>query len=74
MTNDKPIGIDWVVQEVLKNSLMHLEPVVRLRKRFFSRQNDPGARIGDYFDLQWETYSRALKTSISASMAQMFWS
>ncbi len=57
---EAPIGIDWVVQQVLKNLLMHIEPVVHLRKRLSSRQNDPLVSVGSYFDSQWRTYRNAI--------------
>jgi SAM-dependent methyltransferase len=52
--------MDWIVQQVLKNLLMHVEPIVYLRKRLFSRENDPLSSIGEYFDFQWQTYRDAI--------------
>jgi len=60
LIEEKTVGIDWVAQQVLKNLLMHLEPVVYLRKRLSSRQNDPLSTIGSYFDIQWRTYRDAI--------------
>jgi SAM-dependent methyltransferase len=59
---ESALGIDWVVRQVLKNLLMHLEPFVYLRKRLFSRQNDPRSMIGGYFDFQWQTYRDAIES------------
>ncbi len=54
------IRIDWVVQQALKNLLMHMEPVVYLRKRLSSRENGTLVNIGRYFDSQWQTYLSAI--------------
>jgi len=57
------VGFDWAVRESVKNALMLVPPIVHLRKRFFSRENDPLARIGEYCDLQWRTYGNAIRLS-----------
>jgi SAM-dependent methyltransferase len=53
------LGIDWVLRQVLMNLLMQISPVVYLRKRLFSRQNNPLARIG-LNDGQWQAYRDAI--------------
>ena len=60
MSGKALVGIDWVAQQVLKNLLMHIEPIAYLRKRLASRQNDPLSIVGSYFDFQWQIYRDAI--------------
>ncbi len=60
MTEGRQVGIRWAAEQALKNLLMHFGPVVYLRKRLFSLQNDPLSSIGSYFDVQWQTYRDAI--------------
>ena len=50
-----------MLREAAKNALMYIPPVVRLRKRIFSRENDPADRIGAYGDLQWRIYGEMIE-------------
>jgi SAM-dependent methyltransferase len=63
LVNEQPLGKTWILREAAKNFAMHFEPVVRLRKRIFAKQNDPRLLIGEYFDFQWQTYCNALQES-----------
>jgi SAM-dependent methyltransferase len=63
LVSRQPLGKSWILREAAKNFAMHFEPVVRLRKRIFAKQNNPHALIGEYFDLQWQTYTSALQES-----------
>lgn len=53
------VGIDWIVKESVKNLLMHVDSLARLRKRIYSRQNLVSTNITEYFDGQWKTYLEA---------------
>jgi SAM-dependent methyltransferase len=54
------VGVRWVAREAAKNLLMRSKFLAYLRKRTYSRQNLPSTCVGSYFDVQWQTYCRAL--------------
>jgi SAM-dependent methyltransferase len=63
LVNEQSLGKSWILREIAKNLAMHFEPIARIRKRVFAAQNNPHVLIGEYFDLQWQTYRRSLLDS-----------
>src|SRR5579872_1028921 len=60
MAAERLVGIDWAARQIVMNLMMHNEAVVHLRKRLFSRENDPSERLTDYGDFQWQIYRDAI--------------
>jgi len=53
----------YMMREVAKNMLMCVPGVTAIRKRIFSRENDPLEKVFDHHGTQWRLFKKALEIS-----------